>query len=176
MAQQFVVKPALVLDLDGTVRRTKSGQPFIQDCQDIELMPDMEDLIWNFRDADYLIVGCSNQGGVAHGFKTCMQIDMQLDATLQLFKKNPFHIVRQTFHDAKGHVFPYNHRSLCRKPDIGMLVIAEVDAFNEGVVIDWERSMFVGDRPEDEQCAKNAGIKFMHVDAFRAEGRSLLPK
>lgn len=35
-----------------------------------------------------------------------------------------------------------------------------------GIVIDWDNSLFVGDRPEDEQCAKNANIQFKYIDQF----------
>ena len=86
--------------------------------------------------------------------------------TLDLFKDNPFHFVKFCFHDGKGKIEPYNHRSLLRKPDIGMLAVMEVEAYEVGIVIDWDKSLFVGDRPEDEQCAKNAGITFNHIDEF----------
>jgi histidinol phosphatase-like enzyme len=39
------VKPALVLDFDGTIRRSKSGETFIKNFQDIELMPGID--AWN---------------------------------------------------------------------------------------------------------------------------------
>ena len=47
-----------------------------------------------------------------------------------------------------------------------MLAIMESETWNEGFVVDWDKSIFVGDRNEDEQCAKNAGIKFYHIDKF----------
>lgn len=84
----------------------------------------------------------------------------------QPWKLYPFHIVKQCYHHPQGKVEPYNHRSLLRKPDIGMLAIAEVDAYKAGVVVDWDNSLFVGDRPEDEECAKRAGIRFIWADEF----------
>jgi D-glycero-D-manno-heptose 1,7-bisphosphate phosphatase len=161
--------PALCLDWDGTIRRSKSGETFIKNWEDIELIPGMEKIIWRYRDFGYLIVGISNQAGVAHGFKLAMEIERERDATLDLFKKNPFHVVKMCYHDGKGNTEPYNHRSLCRKPDYGMLVLAEWEAYDAGYVIDWDRSMFVGDRPEDERCAKNAGISFRSAESFLNE-------
>ena len=38
LAPQMKVVPALCLDFDGTIRRSKSGQTFIQNFQDIELI------------------------------------------------------------------------------------------------------------------------------------------
>lgn len=158
--------PALCLDFDGTVRRSKSGATFIKNSHDIELMPNMENLIWKYRNAGWLIFGISNQAGVAHGFKLPMEIEAEMEATLKLFEINPFHSLRYCFHDGKGNTHPYNYRSLGRKPDIGMLYEMEVESYQHGYIVDWDNSLFVGDRPEDEECAKRAGIAFRHIDSF----------
>lgn len=71
--------------------------------------------------------------------------------------------------DAKGKAEPYNMRSLCRKPDIGMLVVMEGECWNQGYIVDWDKSLFVGDRPEDKECANRAGMKFRHIDSFLNE-------
>ncbi len=163
---KYKVKPALCLDFDGTIRRSKSGATFIKDENDIELMPNIEAKIKEYVDKGYIILSISNQAGVAHGFKTVEQIETEMDATFDLFGKNPFSIVKWCYFDGKGTVEPFNHRSLCRKPDIGMLAVMEHEAFVNGIVIDWNNSLFVGDRPEDEQCAKNAGIKFKNIYEF----------
>jgi D-glycero-D-manno-heptose 1,7-bisphosphate phosphatase len=160
------VKPALCLDFDGTIRRSKKGTTFIKNFEDIELIPNIEKIIWRYRNMGYLIFGISNQAGVAHGFKLPLEVELEMDKTFELFEKNPFHLAKWCFHDGKGNIEPYNHRSLLRKPDIGMLAIMELEAYKEGYVVDWDNSIFVGDRPEDEQCAKNAGIKFHHIDEF----------
>ena len=169
LSPRHEVKPALCLDFDGTIRRSKSGATFINDVSDIELMPRVEKLIWRYREMGYVILGISNQAGVAHGFKLPIEVEKEMDATLKLFSVNPFHIIKWAYHDGNGKVEPYCHRSLLRKPDIGMLAIMEMEAYNEGIVIDWDKSLFVGDRPEDEQCAKNAGIPFRHIDSFLNE-------
>lgn len=163
--QQHKLVPALCLDLDGTIRRSKT-QVFIKDVEDIELIPGIEKIIHKYKDMGYLIFGISNQGGVAHGFKSTEDINDEIEATTNLFENNPFHSISYCFHDNKGSVEPFNHRSLLRKPDIGMLVLAELEAWENGFIVDWDNSLFVGDRPEDEQCAKNAGISFRHADEF----------
>lgn len=160
------VRPALCLDWDGTIRKSKSGKTFIEDADDIELMAGVEDIIWKYRNEGFLIIGISNQGAVSFGYKRPSHIEKEMDATLRLFNKNPFHIVKMCYHMEGGKVEPFNHRSLLRKPDIGMLAIAEYEAWNEGFMIDWDKSIFVGDRSEDEQCANNARIKFYHIDTF----------
>lgn len=161
---QFV--KALCLDLDGTVRRSKGGHTFIKDETDIELMPGIEKIINRYRSFGWLIFAISNQGGVAHGFKTHIDVQNELDATIILFEANPFHIIKQCYHEPSGKVEPFNHRSLLRKPDIGMLALAEKDAYDFGYIVDWDHSIMVGDRPEDEELAKNAGIQFFHIETF----------
>lgn len=166
LAPSMKVMPALCLDWDGTIRRSKSGQTFIQNHNDIELIPNMEEIIWQYRNNGFLVLGISNQAGVAHGFKLPMEIELERDKTLSLFKNNPFHMVKMCYHDAKGNIGPYNHRSLLRKPQIGMLALCEAEAWPHGYVIDWDKSIFVGDRPEDELCANNALVKFILADDF----------
>lgn len=166
---EFKVRRALCLDFDGTIRRSKSGGSFIKNFQDIELMPGMERIIWLYRQMGFVVIGISNQGGVAHGYRTPMEVELELETTLKLFRFNPFHIVKMCYHMADGTIEPYRHRSLLRKPDIGMLAIAEIDAYNEKVIIDWDNSIFVGDRPEDERCAKNAGIAYKDIKVFLNE-------
>ena len=153
------VMPALCLDLDGTVRYSKSGE-FINTPADIALFDGVEAKLWDYRDYNFLICGVSNQGGVAFGIKPPQQDAAELETMFSLFEKNPFHIVKTCWHHEKGKVFPFNRRSLLRKPDIGMLVLCEFEAYNAGIVIDWGNSLFVGDRPEDEECARRAGIDF----------------
>lgn len=159
------VKPALCLDLDGTIRYSKSGD-FIKALEDIALFDDVEVKLWEYRDNNYLIFGISNQGGVAYGIKPPQQDIDEIDVTLALFANNPFHIVKTCWHHEKGRMFPFNHRSLLRKPDIGMLVLCEFEAYNAGFVVDWNNSLFVGDRPEDQTCAARAGIAFQWAWQF----------
>ncbi len=165
-ASKVVVTPALCLDLDGTVRFSKNGE-FINKSEDVALFDDVQERIWDYRDKGWLIFGVTNQGGVAHGFKSLGDHKAEIDAMTSLFKRgNPFHYIAASFFHAEGTVEPYNHRSLCRKPDIGMLALCEVKARKMGYVIDWDKSIFVGDRPEDEQCATNADIEFQWAREF----------
>lgn len=160
-----VVIPALCLDLDGTIRYSKDGE-FINKPEDVALYPDVEEVIWRYRNDGYLIFGITNQGGVAYGYKHRLDHDMELERTLALFERNPFHVVKACFHHPEGKVKHYAHRSLLRKPAIGMLVLCEVEAWDEGYIVDWDNSLFVGDRQEDYECAINAGIKFQYAHRF----------
>lgn len=166
--QKYEVKPALCLDLDGTVRYSKSSK-FIEKLEDIALFDGVQEKIWQYRDKGYLIFGVSNQAGVAYEYKTPSDDINECSTTVGLFERgNPFHAIMTCYHHEKGTLEPYNHRSLLRKPDIGMLVMCEKEAFEMGYIIDWDNSLFVGDRPEDEQCAQNGGIAFQWAESFRS--------
>jgi D-glycero-D-manno-heptose 1,7-bisphosphate phosphatase len=153
------VLPALCLDLDGTVRYSKTGD-FINHPEDVALFDGVEEKLWEYRREGFLILGITNQAGVAFGHKTQISFLEEIDYMLKLFEENPFHIVKGCLSHPDGKIYPYNFRSLLRKPEIGMLAIMEMEAFNHGFIIDWAGSLFIGDRPEDQECALKAGLEF----------------
>lgn len=167
-------KRILCLDLDGTVRRSKSGKPFIKGPDDIEIIPGMYERIWKYNDEGWLVIYVTNQGGVAYGFKTEERAIEEVETTLVLLEREDAKQGRFSpcweylicpFQEG-GKEQEYSFRSLSRKPGYGMLVIAEQSLVEEGFIPDWDNSLFVGDRPEDEQCAKSAGIPFMWAHDF----------
>lgn len=159
------VRAALCLDFDGTIRYSKN-RVFINSPEDVVLFDGVEEKIWEYRNNGFLIFGVTNQGGVAYGYKTPASDNAEIDAMLALFKKNPFHVIKSCYHHQDGSIEPYCHRSLLRKPDIGMLALCEVEAWEAGYIVDWDKSLFVGDRAEDEICAKRAGIDFIWAWEF----------
>lgn len=59
-------------------------------------------------------------------------------------------------------------RCWCRKPKPGLVIEAALalsEAHHE--IYPPHMGLFVGDRPEDEQCAENAGLDFMAADVWR---------
>ncbi len=159
------IKPALCVDLDGTIRYSKTGE-FIDKPSDVAVYDDVEDKLWEYRNKGYLIFGISNQGGVAFGFRT-RELDLAILAeTINKFDDNPFYVVKTCYHHPEGDVEPYCHRSMFRKPYTGMLAFCEITAWSNGVIVDWDNSMFVGDKPEDRECAKKADIDFVPANEF----------
>jgi hypothetical protein len=47
-----------------------------------------------------------------------------------------------------------------------MLVMAEMTCWSNGLLVDWDNSLFVGDRQEDRDCAEAAGVSFLHESEF----------
>jgi HAD superfamily hydrolase (TIGR01662 family) len=163
----ITIKKSLILDLDGTIRVSKSGNPFYENLEDIILNQNIEAKIQQFKNNDYFIAIVTNQAGVAHGFKTVKQVEAELNYTLKLFSNpNVFDIIKICYKDSNGIVPEFKIRSLCRKPFYGSLAIIENYALSDNIAIDWDNSLFVGDRKEDEECANSAKIPFMYIDNF----------
>lgn len=163
--KELILKPALCLDFDGTIRYSRTGK-FINHPDDIILFDDAEDKIWEYRNNGFLIFGITNQGGVAFGFKSVQDVTDENNRTVELFEKDPFHLVEASYAHKKGKQNNFNYRSLLRKPNYGMLVLCEINAQELGYKVDWDNSIFVGDRDDDKYCAENANVKFIHADDF----------
>lgn len=172
---EYKVVKALIVDMDLTVRLPISDEKFISPG-DIQLNKNIEECLHKFREHGYLIIAASNQAGVAHGFKTVDKIRQEFDETRSLFKDYPIDVIYYCMMDGNGSVHPYNYRSLSRKPSIGMLALAEERFREQGLIIDWDHSLFVGDSKEDKLCASNARIRFQHIEFFLKKPEKYLIK
>lgn len=65
----FPLPKLLLVDLDGTVRQPRSGSKFIQHPRDQQVIPGAAVAIARYHEQDWMIVGITNQGGVAAGHK-----------------------------------------------------------------------------------------------------------
>jgi len=64
-----VITRLLLVDLDGTIREPLSGGQFIQHPQDQRIIKGADKAIAHYHKEGWVIVGITNQGGVAAGFK-----------------------------------------------------------------------------------------------------------
>lgn len=164
---QYGIMPLLAVDMDGAIRRSKAGHQFVHGKEDVEIIPGVEEKLLECVEGGWLVCLVTNQGGVAFGFRSAESMQEEIEYTLALFKQNPFHAVYACFHHPGGRDPIFARRTLQRKPDYGMLVLAERDAYMDyQVFIDWENSCVVGDREEDRQLAVNAGIRYCPPSVF----------
>lgn len=161
-------KRAYIFDLDGTLRYSKSGGKFVRDKDDIALFDGVnERLIELANEPDEpLICIITNQGGVAFGIRTQQEADIEMATTLSMFPPNVIDYMIAEYTHPKGKVDEFTMRSLLRKPNYGMLVQIERDAYGEGVIIDWDKSLYIGDRQDDYLCAQAAGVPFTYAWEF----------
>lgn len=160
----------LYIDLDGTVRRGKAelGR-FVNKADDVELFDGVKERLWRYRYAGWRILGVTNQGGVALGIMSHEDLDANLARTMLLTGRAFDAIIACTHHpNAKD---PELRDCECRKPKIGGLRVATqaLERLHDEVC-SVDQCLFVGDRPEDEECAGTAGIPFMWAHEWRERG------
>jgi D-glycero-D-manno-heptose 1,7-bisphosphate phosphatase len=153
--------PVLYCDIDGTIRYGKDelGR-FVNTKEDVEVFPEVPDLLWGYKDLGWRIIGISNQGGIGLGYVT-EETCLEALAETQAQTRHAFDKIVYCPHKPEAHC-------PCRKPEPGMVFNARQWLFaNCGETYPMKIGLFVGDRPEDEDCAANAGLKFMEAADWR---------
>jgi D-glycero-D-manno-heptose 1,7-bisphosphate phosphatase len=162
--------PILFLDLDGTVRKgyDELGR-FVNIPEDVEVFPHMAERLLAWRQKGYRIVGVTNQGGIATGQCTYENAAAAVYRT-QVLCHQTFDRIFMCQHHPAAHD-PEMANCFCRKPKMGMLVMAQEELSREhpDEIYPPHLMLMVGDRPEDEQCAINAGVAFKWAADWRAE-------
>lgn len=165
-----VVVPVLYLDLDGTVRQGKDDElgKFVNGPEDVVVFPEAVTQMRRWKEKGGRIIGISNQGGIALGHMTMKQCaDAMIETNRQtgnLFAKIAWCRHHPAAEDSEM------ARCWCRKPSPGLIVEAamSLSAARDEIYPPY-LGLFVGDRPEDEQCAKLAGLDFMWAADWRAQ-------
>jgi len=159
--------PLLLLDLDGTVRMQRLLH-YPEKPEDVEIFPGVPELLLHYARSEWAIIGISNQGGIAKG-------EISADAVHKCIMKT---------HELCGEVFdgfvwcphhpcaktPDMAQCFCRKPKYGLFVQAQqmIQQVTHAVFPP-HLMKFVGDQPEDDQAAADAGIHFQEAAKWRAE-------
>ena len=140
----------IIFDKDNTIARSKSGQKFINEVDDQELIPGVKEKCEELIAQGHTLAIASNQGGVAFDFMTYQAASDIVRHSAELIGADHWEFCP---HHPNGTVFDYAVDSRDRKPGPGML---EKVSFFFSI----EDVTFVGDRPEDKQAAKRFGCKF----------------
>lgn len=164
--------PVLYLDLDGTVRQGKDDAlgRFVNGPDDVIVFPEAVELMRRWKAGGGRCVGVSNQGGVALGI---------------ISAKNVAAAMLETHHQAKGLfdkiVWCQHHpdaanpewaRCWCRKPSPGLIIEAAIDlGHHYREMYPPYMGLMVGDRDEDRECARIAGLDFQWAAEWRAQMR-----
>lgn len=162
----------LVLDLDGTIRTTKSGKPFINAPDDQKPIDGAKEKVSEYAKKGWLIIGCTNQMGVLKEFKTLNNMVSEQQETLKLFPEiwkiyacpdegetmiciYPDSISYGVITNESDSVKMIKKKLNFHKPNTGMIdyFIATHNPITQ--------ALMVGDMESDELCALNANIPFM---------------
>lgn len=167
----------IFFDLDGTLRQTKSGQTFINEPEDQQAIKGTQEALAYYQEKGFLLIGITNQGGVAAGHKSLQSAIEEQRITLKLFPQlsEIFFCTNYSGEScwqlSDGNV-PLDFGApragngtaiSCRKPGHGMLLVAARP------LAELKDCWMIGDRPEDQQCAEAAGVKFVWASVMHAK-------
>jgi HAD superfamily hydrolase (TIGR01662 family) len=144
---------AVIFDYDGTLRKTKSGGIYPTSPDDIVALPGRTEKLNELKKQGYVILGVSNQSGVAKGLLSYEMAEKCFDKTNQLLN---FDIDYRFCSHSVPPITCY-----CRKPGVGFGV-----EFIEKYKLDPSQCIMVGDMKTDETFAKRCGFKYVHADTF----------
>ena len=146
---------ALILDYDGTLRKTKSGAEYPVDPADIEVLPGRTEKLKEYAAQGYRLLGVSNQSGVAKGLLTMETAKACFEQTNKLLGLD----IDYTF-------CPHQSAPIscyCRKPMPGRGV-----EFIEKYKLDPRECVMIGDLKTDETFAKRSGFRYFNEAEFFA--------
>lgn len=143
------MRQAVFFDRDGTLMEERG---YCADPSGVRLYPRVPEALRMLKDAGFLNIVVSNQSGIGRGYFTeaeyrAVQSELLRQIGEELIDASYF------CPDAPGAL------SACRKPEPGMLLEAARD-----FGIDLSRSVVVGDKASDMECARRAGARAVLVE------------
>jgi D-glycero-D-manno-heptose 1,7-bisphosphate phosphatase len=160
--------PVLYLDIDGTVRHGKDelGR-FVNGPDDVVVFPEAIARMREWKQSGGRIVGVSNQGGIALGYMTMSVCASTMWRTHELAEGLFDRITWCRHHPAATD--PLMARCWCRKPMPG-LVIESANSLAVKFPDEYyppSMALMVGDRSEDQECARLANVDFVWAWEWR---------
>lgn len=160
-------------DLDGTLRETKSGKTFINEPGDQQPILGAQKAVSYYAKKGFMCIGITNQDGVAAGEKSLESAIEEQRLTLSFFPEMREIFMCTSYDGQIGCVVTSNEivkfRSFSdisyRKPGHGMLLLAmqtiEMMLGDGPGDLEIDECWMTGDRQEDFECARAAGINFV---------------
>jgi D-glycero-D-manno-heptose 1,7-bisphosphate phosphatase len=148
---------ALFVDLDGTVRFTKTGRPHPVKPWDQRIRAGVKEKLAGYRSQGHAVVAVTNQGGVAMGMLTEDDVRAIHKHLTEELLPDTFDLVLYCPYHPRGRIAEYRRDADCRKPKPGMAIAAR-----DRLGLDLAASIMVGDTDTDEGFAQNAGIGAFH--------------
>jgi histidinol-phosphate phosphatase family protein len=155
---------AILLDVDGTLRMTRSGENYPRDAGDVMLKPRRRAVLEPFVANGYRLFFISNQSGISSGKVTSHQADLCFSRTIELLGL-PVDDVVYCPHQA----FPVS--CFCRKPMPGLAVL-----LIERYGLSLSDLIIVGDMKSDAALAKALGVRYEDAAAFFGDPPEPAPK
>ncbi len=144
---------AILLDYDGTLRETKSGEKFPRKPSDVRVLPGRVEILKHYKSQGYRLIGISNQSGIAKGDLT------EQDAKDCFAKTNELLGLDIDVFFCPHKVPPIS--CYCRKPGVGLGILA-IEKHHLNPMF----CTMVGDLTTDKTFAKRCGFKYQYADDF----------
>jgi len=145
---------AAIFDFDGTLRTHVGDEKFPIKRSEVRGIKDRAAKLKQLEKDGYLLLGASNQSGVAKGILTTQDVEDCLDETLKQLNLE----FEETLY-CPHKVPPIT--CYCRKPGPGMGVQL-IMKYN----LDPRQCFYVGDQTTDKSFAERCGFKFFHEADF----------
>jgi D-glycero-D-manno-heptose 1,7-bisphosphate phosphatase len=139
---------ALFLDRDGVINHDPGD--YTMSVEEFIILPTVVEALKIAQDKGYLIIVVTNQGGLAKGLYTENEVHAmhrKLRDTCQKSGVEITHIYYSPHHPDFGN-------SLARKPE-SLLLERAIARYH----IDPSKSLMIGDRDRDVECARRVGVK-----------------
>ena len=149
------VNKGLLVDYDGTLRRTKSGAKYPVSPDDVEVLPGRAAVLRRYAADGYKLLGVSNQSGVSKG-------DLTEEAARACFART-HELLGVELEVAFCPHEPAPINCFCRKPMPGLAV-----AFIERHKLARAHTIMVGDMTTDRTFASRAGVRYVDQGEFFA--------
>ena len=150
---------AVFVDLDGTVRETidDSKYPYPVEFHNQRILPNSEEVLRDYKEKGYLIIGISNQSGVNKG-QFIDDVNGIIEETKILLNNDGENIIDDYMfcpHSMPAQI------CTCRKPQSGMGLF-----FRDKYKLDLSQCIMVGDRTTDKTFAARLGITYYDHKQF----------
>jgi len=144
---------AIILDYDGTLRESTGQHEFPTKVSEVKILPGRKEVLQQKLKEGYLLLGASNQSGIAKGILT-------EQAAIDCFKYTNEQLgVNIDFHYCPHQIPPMV--CYCRKPQAGLGVI-----LIEKHKLDPAQCIMVGDMKTDNTFAKRLGFQYQDFMTF----------
>lgn len=166
--------PVLYLDLDGTVRQGKDDAlgRFVNGPDDVVVFPEAVEMMRRWKAGGGRIIAVSNQGGVALGIVAPELVYAAMAETHRQCERLFDRVMWCTHHPDAAN--PEMARCWCRKPSPGLLIEGALSlASQHNEYYPPYMGLMVGDRDEDRECARLAGLEFLPAVEWRAQTKEV---
>lgn len=153
-------KKLYIFDCDSTLTTTRSGAKFRKGTDDWMWLPGRLEKLAALKANGAKLAVATNQGGCAYGIKGMDETSLQTTLAIMCDQAMIDHLF-VCYNHPDGKLEQYRIDDFDRKPKPGMLLRAMLAARATA-----PETVFIGDRDEDEQAARNAGVQFCHADTF----------